>query len=165
MVASNREDPDRKPGLIRPVPLSGAWYWFPRPFEDRVQWTVMTCHDLGRSPETGHVRLWPCVLERLAAAWSRDGKALVLRLGLYYTGLPRGRVSRPGKTSLILHGKDAPIAGWEELVIDRFQLSGRRVKILFDEHETQIPGHSEAFAATMELPLLPTKHRPSVHEI
>lgn len=159
MVASDREDPDREPRLIRAAPLSGAWYWFPRPFEDGIEWTVLTCHDLGRSSETGHVRLWPWVLERLAAAWGRDGKALVLRLGLHYTGLPRGRVSRPEKTSLILHGKDAPITGWEDLVIDRFRLSGRRFRILFDEHETQIPGHPEAFASTMELPLFPAKHR------
>jgi len=75
------------------------------------------------------------------------------------SGPGRGRVGRPGKTSLILHGKDAPIIGWEELVIDRFRLSGRKFRILFDEHETQIPGHPEAFAATMELPLFPAKHR------
>jgi hypothetical protein len=86
------------------------------------------------------------VLTRLAFAWGEDGALLKRRLGLFYTGLPRGRVTRPGKTFLILHGNDAPLSAWAGLVIDRFQLSSRKVKPLFDEHETPIPGHREAFA-------------------
>jgi hypothetical protein len=112
----------------------------------------MTCHDLGRPPDTGHVDLWPKVLDHLAAAWGRDGKTLRRRLGIQYTGLPRGRVTRPGKTSLILHGEDAPITGWEELVAGRFRLSRRTFKVLFDEHETQIPGHPEALQTALNLP-------------
>jgi hypothetical protein len=68
-----------------------------------------------------------------------------------YTGLPRGRVTRPDKTYLILHGEDSPDfpAGWEKLVIEAFGLSGRNVKSVFDEHETQIPGHPQAVEASV----------------
>ena len=77
----------------------------------------------------------------LAAAWGKDAQVLKRRLALSYTGLPRGRVTRPDKTFLVLHGKDSPVQGWEEMVIASFRLSGRKVKFIFDEHETQLPGH------------------------
>lgn len=147
-------------GQTRPSPRCGPYYWFPRPAEGGPSWTILTSHDAGLPAETGHARLWHWLLIQLATTWGRDGVALGRRLGLYYTGLPRGRVTRPGKKSLILHGNDSPISGWDSLVIERFQLAGRKVKFLFDEHETQISGHPEAFTTATEIPLperIPTK--------
>ena len=83
----------------------------------------------------------------LAEAWRRDALILKKKLALYYTALPRGRVSKPEKTFLIIHGKDSPTAGWEELGIVGFRLSGRKVKFIFDGHETQLPGHPEKFSS------------------
>ncbi len=40
-----------------------------------------------------------------------------------------------------------PISGWRNLVVERFQLSDAKIKVLFDEHETRIIGHPEAFAS------------------
>ena len=57
------------------------------------------------------------------------------------------RVTRTEKTFLVLHGEDSSAAGWEELVIAAFRLSGRQVKFLFDGHETQLPGHQEKFSS------------------
>jgi hypothetical protein len=50
-------------------------------------------------------------------------------------------VTRPGRAYLILHGDDAPVPDWQARVIERFHLSGHRVTVLHDEHETMIPGH------------------------
>lgn len=137
----------------RPPPRCGPYYWFPRPSEGGPSWTILTCHDAGLPADTGHARLWTWLLVQLATAWGRDHVALGRRLGLFYTGLPRGRVTRPGKESLILHGNDSPISAWEALVVEHFRLSGRKVKFLFDEHETQISGHPEAFATASGIPL------------
>ena len=130
--------------------LTGGYYWFPAPSPDGITWSVVTCHDLGCDPDAGHdADLWPRLMVRLASAWGKDAQVLKRRLALAYTGVPRGRVTRPDKTYLILHGKDSPISGWEELVIESFRLSGRKVKFIFDEHETQIPGHPEKFASVL----------------
>jgi hypothetical protein len=80
----------------RPRPLRGGYYWFPTPTVGGATWAVLTCHDLGFDAEVGHVDLWPAVVERLAAVWGRDARTLRRRLIDRYTGLPRGRVTRPG---------------------------------------------------------------------
>ena len=93
----------------------------------------------------------------LAAAWGKDAQTLKRRLALSYTGLPRGRVTRPDKTFLVLHGKDSPVRGFEEMVVASFGHSGRKVKFIFDEHETQLPGHSRTLEAILGTRLTGTK--------
>ena len=127
-------------------PFTGGYYWFPAPGPDGVAWSVVTCRDLGCGAEAGHdADLWPRLMVLLGAAWGKDARVLRRKLDLYYTALPRGRVTRPRKTLLIFHGMDSPVIGWEELVIAGFRLSGRDVKFLFDSHETQLRGHPEKF--------------------
>ena len=132
--------------------MTGGYYWFPSSTKDGITWSVVTCRDLGCESDDGHdADLWPRLIHRLAETWSKDPKALSRRLALSYTGLPRGRVTRPEKTYLILHGGDSPDfpSGWDKAVIKAFGLSGRSVKSLFDEHETQIAEHSQAVEASL----------------
>ena len=125
--------------------MTGGYYWFPTPADDEITWLVVTCRDLACEPDAGHdAELWPKLIVRLAQTWGKDPKVLKCRLELSYTGLPRGRVTRPDKTYLILHGNDSPAQIWEAMVIEAFRLSGRKVRSLFDEHETQIAGHRQA---------------------
>lgn len=141
--------PGKRPG-------TSGYYWFPTPAPDAVgiSWSVVTCRDLGCGPDAGHdADLWPRLIDRLAASWGRDAQALRRRLDQSYTGLPRGRVTRPEKEFLILHGNNSPIPGWQGQVIGAFSLTGRRVRILFDEHETMIPGHPEAVEASLGIRL------------
>jgi hypothetical protein len=132
--------------------ITGGYYWLPAPHAGGIIWTVVNCRDLGCGADAGHdTDLWPKLIDRLAATWGRDGKTLRRRLDLHYTGLPRGRVTRPGKVYLILHGNDSPIPGWQVLVSESFGLAGRPVKIIFDEHETMIPGHPRAVELALGL--------------
>jgi hypothetical protein len=136
-------DPDRGSR-----PLLGGYYWFPTPAPNGITWSIVTCRDLGCNSDAGHdADLWPRLMVPLAAAWGKDALILKRRLALSYTGLPRGRVTRPEKTFLVLHGKDSPVRGWEQMVISSFRLSGRRVKFIFDGHETQLPGHPDKFSS------------------
>ena len=115
---------------------------------------MVTCRDLGCKSDDGHdADLWPRLMVPLAAAWGKDARDLRRRLALSYTGLPRGRVTRPDRTFLVLHGKDSPVEGFEEMVIASFRLTGRKVKFIFDEHETQLPGHPQAVEASLGLRL------------
>jgi len=139
----------RTSGPGQPRPRCGPYYWFPRPSAAGLAWDILTCHDAGHEPDGSHVELWPFILEQLAAAWGMDAKTLKRRLSLDYTGLPRGRATRPERFFFVLHGNDAPMVEWQSRVFERFHLTGRRVKLLYDEHETQIPGHPEAFNATL----------------
>lgn len=125
------------PGL-RPSPLVGGYYWFPAEVAGRATWAVVTCHDLGFDAEVGHVDLWPSVVDRLAASWGRGAGALRRLLTDHYTGLPRGRVTRPGRGYLILHGDDAPVPDWPERVLVGFGLDRRSVSVLYDEHERML---------------------------
>ena len=120
------------------APVYGGYYWFPSPGPHGVQWSVVTCADLGLGPDRGHPDLWPKVIDRLAVAW--DKKASVLRrfLNEKYTGLPRGRVTKPAGY-IILHGDDAPVADWLPLVAQGFRLEGTRYRVVFDEHERTLP--------------------------
>jgi hypothetical protein len=120
--------------------LCGGYYWFPGPNGETVTWEVLTCHELGFDAEVGHIDLWPSVLDRLATAWGKDKRLLRILMNNHYTGLPRGRVTRPKGTFLILHGRDAPVADWERRVIQRFDLDRRSVRAVFDEHERMLPG-------------------------
>ncbi|AMV40191.1 hypothetical protein [Planctomyces sp. SH-PL62] len=127
----------------RPRPLIGGYYWFPSPAGGVMSWAVVTCHDLGFDAEVGHVDLWPAVLDRLAMTWGRDAGGLRRRLIDRYTGLPRGRVTRPGKSILVLHGDDAPVSDWRERLAERYRLGGRAHRFLYDEHERRLPGDPE----------------------
>lgn len=128
---------------IRPKPLVGGYYWFPTAEEGRLTWAVLTCHDLGGEPDVGHVDLWPAVIERLTAAWGRDAGGLRRPLTEHYTGLPRGRGTRPGKTVLVLHGDNAPVPDWRERLVKRYRLGGRTHRLLLDEHERMLSGDPE----------------------
>lgn len=121
----------------------GGFYWLPTPTGVGTAWAVLTCHDLGHGPDVGHVDLWPAVVDRLAVACGRDAVTLRRRLIDRYTGLPRGRVTRPGRVCLILHGDDAPVPDWRERLIGGFRLGGRPHRFLFDEHERMLPGDPE----------------------
>jgi hypothetical protein len=121
--------------------LAGGYYWFPTPGIGTATWQVITCHELGCGcdADVGHVDLWSLVLDRLATAWRRDGRVLKQHLSNNYTGLPRGRVSKVQDRFVIFHGKDAPVADWLPMVVRKFDLDRRMVKIAFDEHEQMIP--------------------------
>ncbi len=131
-------------------PYRGGYYWLPTPSPEGITWSVVSCRDLGCGADAGHdADLWPRLMVPLAATWGKDAQILKKKLALSYTGLPRGRVTRPDRTFLVLHGKDSPIPMWEPLVIERFRLSGRQVKFIYDEHETQLPGHSRTLEAML----------------
>jgi hypothetical protein len=80
--------------------MTGGYYWFPVPDVLSPAWTVLTCHELGCDADAGHLELWPLVIDRLAWAWRRDGRLLRRHLRNHYTGLPRGRVTRPERDYL-----------------------------------------------------------------
>lgn len=132
----------------------GGYYWFPTPQGEFIVWSIVTCRDLRCGPDDGHdAELWPRLMEPLAKAWSKDVQILKRRLALCYTGLPRGRVTRPEKRFLILHGNDSPVPNWWEPVTERFHLTSRRSRLLYDEHETQIPGHLETLESALGMRL------------
>jgi len=137
--------PDRIRGT---KPFTGGYYWLPTPSPNGITWSIVTCRDLGCHSDAGHdADLWPRLMVQLARAWGKEAEVLKRRLAISYTGLPRGRVTRPKKVFLILHGNDSPAAKFEEMVIESFRLSGRKVRFLFDAHETQLPGHPEKFSS------------------
>jgi hypothetical protein len=130
--------------------LTGGYYWFPTHYADGITWSVVTCHDLNCAADAGHdVELWPKLITLLAGVWAKDARLLKRSLGLSYTGLPRGRVTRPDKKFLILHGNDSPVPVWQIQVAERFGLAGCRVRAIFDEHETMIPGHPQAVEVSL----------------
>ncbi len=133
-------------------PYRGGYYWLPIPSPDGITWSVVTCRDLGCGADAGHDEvLWPRLMVLLAKAWGKDAEVLKRRLALSYTGLPRGRITRPEKMFLVFHGKDSPISGWQAAIIASFRLSGRDVKFIFDEHETQLSEHHRTLAASLGL--------------
>jgi hypothetical protein len=140
---------DHHPNETPPCPRTGAYYWVPIPPVRSLSWRVLTCHELGFDEESSHLEIWPSVIPHLAAIWGRDPKAMKRRLGKNCYGLPRGRVTRPEKVYLILHGDDSPIPDWTEAVIRGFNLQGRRVKPLFDEHEQRLAGDARALARVL----------------
>ena len=131
------------------IPSTGAYYWLPIPPLRSLTWRVLTCHDLGLDADTSHLECWPGVVPHLAAIWGRDPKAIQRRLGRHCYGIPRGRVTPPERTYLILHGADSPIPGWVEAVVRAFGLNGRRVRPLLDEHERTLPGDVRAIAGIL----------------
>jgi hypothetical protein len=119
--------------------LTGGYYWFPIPANDSVAWQVLTCHELGCDADVGHVDLWTVVIDRLASAWRRDRRLIRKSLKNNYTGLPRGRVTEVKNKFMIFHGNDSPVPDWVPMVVRKFDLNRRSVKVLFDEHERMLP--------------------------
>lgn len=119
-------------------PLTGAYYWVPFPPVSSLTWRILTYHELGFGEDISHYEIWPKVVTQLAGIWRRDPKVLRRHLGKHCYGLPRGRVTHPEKTYLILHGNDSPIPDWKARVIRRFNMQGLLVKPLFDEHEQRM---------------------------
>jgi hypothetical protein len=150
-------EPTRSQSRPRRQPLEGGYYWFPSPSPGSVTWKVLPCHEMGFDSDDGHVDLWPAVIARLATTWNMDARVLKRRLKNQCYGLPRGRVTRPDRRSLILHGNDAPISGWLDEVVRRFNLDSRSIKSLYDEHETMLAGDRMKLIETfgVKLPEIP----------
>ena len=129
--------------------LTGGYYWFPIPGDGSSTWEVLTCHELGHDAEVGHIDLWPSVIDRLAEVWCKDPRILGRQLRLFYTGLPRGRITRFKGRSLILHGRDAPVSDWLARVIRRFDLDRLSVRVVFDEHERMLPSDRRLMAKVL----------------
>ena len=119
--------------------MTGGYYWFPTPAIGSVTWQVLTCHELGCDAEVGHVDLWTLVIDRLATVWRRDGRLIKKHLKNNYTGLPRGRLTHVKNQFMIFHGKDSPVSDWVPMVVRKFDLNRRSVRVLFDEHERMLP--------------------------
>ena len=134
-----------------PRPLTGAYYCVPIPPRQSPTWRVLTCHELGFDEDRGHPAIWPAVIPQLAAIWGRDARAMRRRLGRHSYGLFRGRVTRLEKVYLINHGNDSPIPipDWTEAVVQGFNLQGRRVKPVFDDHEQRLPDDVRALARVL----------------
>jgi hypothetical protein len=132
-------------------PLLGGYYWFPTSTVGGLSWAVLTCHDLRFDAEVGHDDMWPTVVDHLVAGWGRDACGLRRRLLDRYTGLPRGRATRPGRTVLVLHGDDAPVADWWEMLIESLRLGARSHRFLYDEHERMLPGDPEQVEESLDI--------------
>lgn len=99
---------------------------------------MVTCYLLGFDSEAGHVETWDAVIDRLAPAWGKDVAVLGRLLRDCPYGLPRGRVTRPGRRFLVLHGGDSPRTDWLVPVLLAFALERQTVRVLYDEHERMI---------------------------
>ena len=137
----------------RPAPLTGAYYWVPRPGPDCQVWGLVTCHDLNVWDGVSHGEFWPFVLEHLAAAWGKDAKVLKRLLRDHHTGLPRGRIVHPQSGYVVIHGDDAPVKSWLKQVKARFQLTKVKVTPEYTEHERMIGDDPQAVQEALGVPL------------
>ncbi len=119
--------------------FGGGDHRFPTPGEGSAIREVLTHHEPGHDAGTGHIDLRTAVIGRLAKVWRSDSQSLGRYLKNSYTGLPRGRATRPDERSLILHGKDAPVSDGLARVIRSFDLERRSVRVVFDERERMLP--------------------------
>jgi hypothetical protein len=131
-----KPDPAKVTKTRAQVPLTGAYFWFPRPAPTGLEWELVTCHDLKIWSGISHRDFWPHVVEHLAAAWGRDAEPLKRRLGDHHTGLPRGRINHPRPGYILLHGGDSPLADWLSRIIHRFRLGDVAVEVVGTEHES-----------------------------
>ena len=131
MNASLSDDPTH--------PLTGPYFWVPRPMSGGLGWDLTTCHDLGVPDSASHREFWPSVVDRLAALWGREPNEFQQRLRDHYYRLPRVRVTNPKAGCVILHGDDAPLADGLTLVRVGFRLSGVNARTLFvDGEQTRV---------------------------
>ena len=137
------------------IPLTGAYFWVPRPEQRSVAWDLVTCHDLNVWDGVSHREFWLYVLEHLAVAWGKDAKTLKRLLRDHHTGLPRGRVTHPKSGYIVIHGDDAPaaVSNGMELVKVRFQLTGVKVTQEFTEHEKMLGDDPKAVQAALGISL------------
>jgi hypothetical protein len=152
-----------------PRPQTGAYFWLPIPPLQSLTWRVLTCHELGFGEDDGHPKIWLAVIPRLAAIWGRDPRAMRRRLGRHCYGLFRGRVTRLEKVYLINHGNDSPIPHSTEAVVQAFNLQGRRVRPVFDDHEQRLPDDVRALARVLgsflaRPDLMPSQRDPDTRE-
>ena len=77
--------------------MVGGYYWLPTPGHAKPSWVLVTCHQLGFDAEVGHVEMWTAVTDRFASAWHKNASILRRLVKDRYYGLPRGRVTQPGK--------------------------------------------------------------------
>lgn len=132
-----QQDRDQNPEqLMINISLTGAYYWCPHPISGGVAWSLVTCHDLEIWDAVSHREFWPAVLEHLAKTWDKDTNVLYRRLFDHHTGLPRGRITHPKSGYVLIHGDDAPVPNWLELIKERFRLT--EVTPLYTEHERMI---------------------------
>lgn len=146
------------PPMVKPTietPLTGAYYWIPVPREAGHGWELTSCHDLGVWDGISHREFWPFVLDLLSTRWGKERETLRRRLRGHHTGLPRGRIVHPRTGFILIHGDDAPLADWLELVKVRFRLFGVEVIPEFTEHEKMLgdnPGAVQAaFGVSLDL--------------
>ena len=143
------------------MPLTGAYFWCPRPAPTGLEWELITCHDLKKwsgishhefwpriversaaawGKDAGsHHELWPHIVERSAAAWGKDAETLKRRLAEHHTGLPRGRINHRRPDYVLLHGDDAPVTDWPPRIIDRFRLGDVVLEVEKTTHLTMAP--------------------------
>lgn len=140
-------------------PLTGAYYWVPSPPSKGVAWNLKTCHDLGVSDGVSHREFWPHVLEVLADAWGKDAEPLKGCLSKHHTGLPRGRIVHRKSGCVIIHGDDAPVPDWLEMVKSRFRLTGVEAAPEFAEHETMQGDDSKRLQAALGVSFPPNTSR------
>jgi hypothetical protein len=119
-------------------PLTGAYFWVPRPKKDCIAWDLVACHDLEAWEAISHREFWPLILEVLVKNWNQDLRFLVHRLHDHHAGLPRGRITHPKSGYLVIHGDDAPLVNWLELVKVRFRLKAVEVSAEYTEHEEML---------------------------
>lgn len=71
----------------------------------------------------------------------------------HHTGLPRGRIVHPKKGYVVIHGDDAPVPNWLELVKTQFRLAGVKVTPEFTEHEKMLADDPKAVQAALGISL------------
>lgn len=135
----------------RPSTPTGGYYWVPTPVAGLIQWSVLTCHDLGFGPEAGHHEIWPSLIGHLARTWGREPGPLRDRLRYSCYGLPRGRIVRRDQELLLIHGDDAPVTDWLPRVVERFHLEAQAVGLVHDEDKETATEHRRAVNAEFGL--------------
>jgi hypothetical protein len=118
--------------------LTGAYFWVPRPKSDCIACDLVTCHDLEAWEAISHREFRPLILEVLAKNWTQDLRTMTHQLYDHYTGLPHGRIAHRKPGSLVIHGDDAPMANWLELVKGRFRLSAVSTFSEYTEREQML---------------------------
>lgn len=136
-------------------PLTGAYFWVPRPEQGGVAWDLVTCHDLNAWAAISHREFWPLILDVLAKNWNKDIRTLDRLLHDHHTGLPRGRVTHPKAGYVVIHGDDAPatVPDWLDLVKARFRLTGVKLTPEFTEHEKMLADDPKAVQAALGISL------------
>lgn len=105
-------------------PLTGAYYWIPRP-ERRNTYELVTFSDQ-EFGDTSHYRLWRrFILPMISQIWEIDVLTLRRNLGDCYTALPRGRVIKDEKGYKIIHGNNYTNRGWQNKILREFNIHGQ----------------------------------------